>query len=66
MNNNESTQNVIDNCLRNVSDQMVARLPNFKYIKRNIQRQRQRQQNDLPQLPLDKNFNIILAPLTTT
>ena len=64
MNNNESTQNVIDNCLRNVSDQMVARLPNFKYIKRNIQRQRQ--QNDLPQLPLDKNFNIIPAPLTTT
>ena len=63
MNNNESTQNVIDNCLRNVSDQMVARLPNFKYIKRNIQRQRQ--QNDLPQLPLDKNFNIIPAPLTT-
>ena len=34
MNNNESTQNVIDNCLRNVSDQMVARLPNFKYIQR--------------------------------
>ena len=64
MNNNESTQNVIDNCLRNVSDQMVARLPNFKYMKRNIQRQRQ--QNDLPQLPLDKNFNIIPAPLTTT
>ena len=62
MNKNESTQNVIDNCLRNVSDQMVARLPNFKYIKRNIQRQ----QNDLPQVPLDKNFNIIPAPLTTT
>ena len=39
---------------------MVARLTNFKYIKR------QRQQNDLPQLPLDKNFKIIPAPLTTT
>ena len=43
---------------------MVARLPNFKYIKRNIQRQRQ--QNDLPKLPLDKNFNIIPGALTTT
>jgi hypothetical protein len=64
MNTNESTQNVIDNCLRNVTDQMVARLPNFKYIKRNIQRQRQ--QNDLPKLPLDKNFNIIPTTLTTT
>jgi hypothetical protein len=64
INTNESTQNVIDNCLRNVTDQMVARLPNFKYIKRNIQRQRQ--QNDLPKLPLDKNFNIIPTTLTTT
>ncbi|CAF1035550.1 unnamed protein product [Rotaria sordida] len=64
MNTNESIQNVIDNCLRNASDQMVARLPNFKYIKRNIQRQRQ--QNDLTKLPLDKNFNIIPASLTTT
>ena len=33
MNNNESTKNVIDNCLRNVSDQMVTRFPNSKYIK---------------------------------
>ncbi|CAF4025458.1 unnamed protein product [Rotaria sordida] len=62
MNTNESIQNVIDNCLRNASDQMVARLPNLKYIKRNIQRQ----QNDLPKLPFDKNFNIIPASLTTT
>ncbi|CAF4339857.1 unnamed protein product, partial [Rotaria sordida] len=43
---------------------MVARLPNFKNIKRNIQQQRQ--QNDLPKLPLDKNFNIIPPSLTTT
>ncbi|CAF1550208.1 unnamed protein product [Rotaria sordida] len=64
MNTNESTQNIIDNCLRNASDQMVARLPNFKNIKRNIQRQRQ--QNDLPKFPLDKNFNIIPPSLTTT
>ena len=42
-NTNESTQNVIDNCLKISSDQMVARLLHFKYIKRNIQRQR----NDL-------------------
>ncbi|CAF1227763.1 unnamed protein product [Rotaria sordida] len=64
MNTNESTQNIIDNCLRNASDQMIARLPNFKNIKRNIQQQRQ--QNDLPKLPLDKNFNIIPPSLTTT
>ncbi|CAF4091203.1 unnamed protein product [Rotaria socialis] len=38
----ESTQHIMDNCLNNVSDQMVARLPNLKYIKRNIQRQRQK------------------------
>ncbi|CAF3321274.1 unnamed protein product [Rotaria socialis] len=45
----ESTQHIMDNCLNNVSDQMVARLPNLKYIKRNIQRQRQKK--DLPQIP---------------
>jgi hypothetical protein len=32
-NTNESTQNVIDNCLKISSDQMVARLLYFKYIK---------------------------------
>jgi len=64
INTNENTQNVIDNCLTNVSDQMVARLPNFKHIKRNIQRQRQR--NDLPQIPQDKNFTMIPTPLTIT
>ena len=62
MNNNESTPHIIDNCLRNVSAQMAARLPNLKYIKRNIQLQRQ--QDDLPQLPLDKNFRIIPTSLT--
>ena len=62
MNNKENTQNVTDNCLSNVSDQMVAHLPHFKYTKRNIQRQK----HDLPQLPLDKNFNIIPIPLTIT
>ena len=62
MNTNESTQNVIDNLLRNESDQMVASLPNFKRIKRNIQRQRQ--QNDLPPSPVDQNFHVIPTPLT--
>ncbi|CAF1080873.1 unnamed protein product [Rotaria magnacalcarata] len=37
MTTTESTQHIMDNCLNNASDQMVARLPNFKYIKRNIQ-----------------------------
>ncbi|CAF4623227.1 unnamed protein product [Rotaria socialis] len=54
----------MDNCLNNVSDQMVARLPNFKYIKRNIQRQRQK--NDLPQIPHDKNFTMVPTSLTMT
>ena len=35
-NTTESTQRVIDHCLTDASDQMVARLPNFKYIKRNL------------------------------
>lgn len=63
-NTTESTQRVIDPCLDNVSDQMVALLPNFKYIKRNIQRQRQN--NDLLQIPHDKNFTMIPTPLTVT
>ena len=63
-NTTESTQRVIDQCLNSVSDQMVARLPNFKYIKRNIQRQRQK--NDLPQIPHDKNFTMIPTLLTVT
>ncbi|CAF1040298.1 unnamed protein product [Didymodactylos carnosus] len=64
VNTNESTQDVINNCLKNVSDQMVARIPDFKHIKRNIQRQRQK--NDFPPIPHDKNFNTIPAELTTT
>ena len=36
----ESTQVVIDTCLTNLSDNAVARLPNFKHIKGNIQHQR--------------------------
>lgn len=61
---NETTQNIIDNCLHNVTDEMVARLPNFRHIRRNIQRQRQ--QNDLPALPIDRNFNSIPTSLTVT
>ena len=33
VNYNESTQTVIDNCLINLSDNAVARIPNFKHIK---------------------------------
>ncbi|CAF2820950.1 unnamed protein product [Rotaria sp. Silwood2] len=33
INYNESTQTVIDNCLMNLSDNAVARIPNFKHIK---------------------------------
>jgi hypothetical protein len=40
INTTESTQQVIHHCLRDVKDQMVARLPNFKHVKRTIQRQR--------------------------
>lgn len=60
----ESTQQVIDNCLNEVSDQMVARLPNFKHVKRTIQRQRQ--MNDLPKIPHDKTFVTVPASLTIT
>ena len=42
---NENTQVVINTCLTNLSDHAVARLPNFKHIKRNIQHQRVK--NDL-------------------
>ena len=63
-NTTESTQRVIDHCLNDASDQVVARLPNFKYIKRNIQRQRQG--HDLPPIPHDRNFTIIPPCLTIT
>ena len=33
INYNESTQTVIDNCLINLSDNAVARIPKFKHIK---------------------------------
>ena len=60
----ESTQQVIDTCLTLASDQMVARLPSFKHIKRTIQRQRQL--NDLPQIPHDKNFVTVPTSLAVT
>ena len=37
MNCNEATQTVIDNCLVNLSDNAIARLPNFKHVKKTIQ-----------------------------
>ena len=64
VNTTESTQQVIDNCLRDVTDQMVARLPNFKHVKRTIQRQRI--VHDLPKIPHDKTFSTVPASLTTT
>ncbi|CAF1451598.1 unnamed protein product [Rotaria magnacalcarata] len=63
-NSNETTQAVIDNCLTNLSDHAVARLPEFKHIKRNIQNQRG--QNNLPKITHDKTFDRIPAQLTTT
>jgi hypothetical protein len=35
----ESTQQVMDQYFRDVTDQMVARLPNFKHVKTIVQRQ---------------------------
>lgn len=60
----ENTQDVIDHCLTNASDQMVARLPNFKHIKRTIQRQHIAV--DLPKIPQDKKFSYIPTSLTAT
>ncbi|CAF4883884.1 unnamed protein product [Rotaria socialis] len=80
LNSNEATQNVIDYCLTNLSDNAVARLPDFKHVnpfnpatqendgiervKRNIQNRRGK--NDLPEIPHDKTFNLIPDKLTTT
>ena len=64
VNTTESTQHVVDHCLSNASDQMVARLPNFKYVKRTVQRQRQK--NDLPKIPQDKSFAVVPPSLTIT
>ncbi|CAF5174778.1 unnamed protein product, partial [Rotaria magnacalcarata] len=58
-NSNETTQAVIDNCLTNLSDHAVVRLPEFKHIKRNIQNQRG--QNNLPKITHDKTFDRIPA-----
>ncbi|CAF2842625.1 unnamed protein product [Rotaria sp. Silwood2] len=60
----EGTQCVIDDYLKDTSNEMVALLPNFKHIKRNIQRQRKK--NDLPQVPQDKHFTMIPTILTIT
>ena len=50
--------------MTNLSDHAVARLPNFKYIKRNIQHQRVK--NDLPSTPHDKTFDQFPVKLTMT
>ncbi|CAF1364145.1 unnamed protein product, partial [Rotaria magnacalcarata] len=64
LNSNETTQNVINYCLMNLSDNAVARLPDFKQVKRNIQNCRGK--NDLPEIPHDNTFNLIPDKLTTT
>ncbi|CAF3211126.1 unnamed protein product [Rotaria socialis] len=64
LNSNETTQNVIDYCLTNLSDNAVASLPDFKHVKRNIQNRRGK--NDLPEIPHDKTFNLIPDKLTAT
>ncbi|CAF1549585.1 unnamed protein product [Rotaria magnacalcarata] len=64
LNSNETTQNVINYCLMNLSDNAVARLPDFKQVKRNIQNCRGK--NDLPEIPHDNTFNLISDKLTTT
>jgi hypothetical protein len=64
INATESIQQVIDQCLRDVTDQMVARLPSFKHVKRTIQRQRI--MNDLPQIPHDNTFASVPVSLKTT
>ena len=58
---NENTQAVMDTCLTNLSGHAVARLPDFKHIKRNIQHQRVK--NDLPSNPNDKTLHQIPAKL---
>ncbi|CAF1040411.1 unnamed protein product [Rotaria magnacalcarata] len=63
-NSNEATQNVIAYCLTNLSNHAVARLPDFKHVKRNIQNHPVKK--DLPEIPHDKAFNLIPDKLTTT
>ena len=64
VNCNENTQTVLDNCLTDLSDLAVARIPNFKHIKRNIQHRRV--MNDFPKIPNDRTFNQIPDILTVT
>ncbi|CAF3518795.1 unnamed protein product, partial [Rotaria socialis] len=64
MNCNEATQTVIDICLVNLSDNAIARLPNFKHVKRTIRNRRG--QNGLPKIPHDKTFDQIPDQLSTT
>jgi hypothetical protein len=55
---------MMDQCLRDVTNQMVARLLNFKHVKRIIQRQRI--VNDLSRRFHDKTFGLVPASLKTT
>jgi len=64
VNCNENTQTVLDNCLTDLSDLAVARIPNFKHIKRNIQHRRV--MNDFPKVPNDRTYNQISDILTLT
>ena len=63
-NHTENTQSIIDHCLTTLSDQAVARLPEFKHIKRNIQHARIK--NDLPKIPHDRTFAQIPDKLMVT
>jgi hypothetical protein len=64
INYNETTQTVIDNCFTNLSDNVVAHLPVFKHIKRNIQHQQGKY--DLRKVPHDRTFDKIPDQLATT
>ncbi len=55
VNYNEKTQTIIDTCLKNLCDNVVACLPDFKHVKRNIQHRRAK--DDLPTIPHDKTFD---------
>ncbi|CAF3860645.1 unnamed protein product [Rotaria sp. Silwood1] len=64
VNCNENTQTVLDNCLTDLSDLAVARIPNFKHIKRNMKHRRV--MNDSPKIPNDRTFNQIPDILSVT
>jgi hypothetical protein len=59
INTTEDTEQVMHQCLRDVTDRMVARLPSFKHVIRTIQRQCI--MSDLPQSPLDNTFAFVPA-----